>query len=246
MRNSLSDNRNLFKNQYFFTTKKWSRVHTAATIWRQVEDDDGWLCADSGGGDCSPSTPGVYRTDSWTAARSYLWVAVALPQRFCFNYTVERGLVIGFCSQPHYCCRPYYPTARFQSPLSYVVLMNSFRTGQGRHRANFTNGVSSNHLPVILASVRPWTTLTTRTHWQNFKVDWIYSTKQMMTQSYGWNLQWLQHSRNNNNDFCHASTHPVDGAGGIMFSGCSSICACLRTLLEAFLTSCLSSSGYLF
>ena len=135
MRNSLSDNRNLFKNQYFFTTKKWSRVHTAATIWRQVEDDDGWLCADSGGGDCSPSTPGVYRTDSWTAARSYLWVAVALPQRFCFNYTVERGLVIGFCSQPHYCCRPYYPTARFQSPLSYVVLMNSFRTGQGRHRA---------------------------------------------------------------------------------------------------------------
>jgi len=28
----------------------------------------------------------------------------------------------------------------------------------------------------------------------NLKADWIYSTKWTMTQSYGWNLQWLQHS----------------------------------------------------
>jgi len=34
---------------------------------------------------------------------------------------VERGLVVGFCGQPHYCYRPYYPTARFPSPSSYVV-----------------------------------------------------------------------------------------------------------------------------
>ena len=33
----------------------------------------------------------------------------------------ERGLVVGFCSQPHYCYRPYYPTARFPSPSSYMV-----------------------------------------------------------------------------------------------------------------------------
>jgi len=31
---------------------------------------------------------------------------------------------------------------------------------------------------------------------QNLKADWIYSMKRMMTQSYGWNLQRLQHLRN--------------------------------------------------
>jgi len=30
-------------------------------------------------------------------------------------------LVVGFCGQPHYCYRPYYPTARFRSPSSYMV-----------------------------------------------------------------------------------------------------------------------------
>jgi len=29
------------------------------------------------------------------------------------SYAVERGLVVGFCGQPHYCNRPYYLTARF-------------------------------------------------------------------------------------------------------------------------------------
>ena len=38
----------------------------------------------------------------------------------------------------------------------------------------------------------------TRAHWQNLKADWIYSTKWMMMQSCGWNLQRLQHSWNNN------------------------------------------------
>jgi len=28
-------------------------------------------------------------------------------------------ITTGFCGQPHYCYRPYYPTARFQSPSSY-------------------------------------------------------------------------------------------------------------------------------
>ena len=36
------------------------------------------------------------------------------------SYALERGLVIGFCGQPHYCYRPYYPTARFPSPSSYM------------------------------------------------------------------------------------------------------------------------------
>ena len=30
-------------------------------------------------------------------------------------------LVVGFCGQPHYCYQPYYPTARFPSPSSYMV-----------------------------------------------------------------------------------------------------------------------------
>ena len=44
------------------------------------------------------------------------------------NYAVERELVIGFCGQPHYYYRPYYPTARFQSPLLYMVPDESFGT----------------------------------------------------------------------------------------------------------------------
>ena len=36
-------------------------------------------------------------------------------------YRTERGLVVGFCGQPHYCYRPYYPTARFWSPSSYMA-----------------------------------------------------------------------------------------------------------------------------
>ena len=42
------------------------------------------------------------------------------------NYAVERGLVVGFCGRPHYCYRPYYPTARFQSPSSYIVFDEPF------------------------------------------------------------------------------------------------------------------------
>jgi len=38
----------------------------------------------------------------------------------------ERGLVIGFCGQPLYCNRPYYLTARFQSPSSHVVSAQPF------------------------------------------------------------------------------------------------------------------------
>ena len=45
------------------------------------------------------------------------------------NYAVERGLVVGFCGQPHYCNRPYYPTARFWSPLSYMISAKPFPNG---------------------------------------------------------------------------------------------------------------------
>ena len=47
------------------------------------------------------------------------------------NYTVERGLVVGFCGHPHHCYGPYYLTARFRSPWSYVVCDERFRAGHG-------------------------------------------------------------------------------------------------------------------
>ena len=37
------------------------------------------------------------------------------------SYAVERGLVVGFCAQPHHCYWPYYPTASFPSLSSYMV-----------------------------------------------------------------------------------------------------------------------------
>jgi len=36
-------------------------------------------------------------------------------------YTVERGLVVSFYDQAHYCYGPYYPAARFWPPSSYMV-----------------------------------------------------------------------------------------------------------------------------
>jgi len=53
------------------------------------------------------------------------------------QYAVERGLVVGFCGQPYYCYRPYYPRARFRSPSSYIwSLMNSSRTGLWTFRSH--------------------------------------------------------------------------------------------------------------
>ena len=47
------------------------------------------------------------------------------------NYAVERELV-GCSGQPHYCYRPYYPTARFRSPSSYMAFDELF---PGKSRA---------------------------------------------------------------------------------------------------------------
>ena len=51
------------------------------------------------------------------------------------NYAVERGLVIGFCGQPHYCYRPCYATARFWSSSSRIAQSPSCDCGQ-RHTMN--------------------------------------------------------------------------------------------------------------
>jgi len=55
----------------------------------------------------------------------------------------------------------------FDLPCHTWSLMNHFRTGQGSccHVVlTCTSGVSPNDIPVIVASDRPWTTLTTRAH----------------------------------------------------------------------------------
>ena len=53
---------------------------------------------------------------------------------------------------------------RFDLPRHTCSLMNRFQTGHGPCCVTCTNQVSSNHLPVIVASDRPWTTLSTRAH----------------------------------------------------------------------------------
>jgi len=81
------------------------------------------------------------------------------------------------------------PTIRqpgFDLPRHTWSLMNRFRTGQGPCHANLHSN------PVTFLWLWPATD-----HEQNLKADWIYSTKQMMTQ-YGWNSPRLQHSWNNN------------------------------------------------
>ena len=91
------------------------------------------------------------------------------------------------------------PTIRqpgFDLPRRTWSLLNRFWKGQGPCRANLHNWGLARSPLVIVASDRPWTTLSTRVHWRNLKADWIYFMKRMMTQSYGWNLQRLQHSRN--------------------------------------------------
>jgi len=55
------------------------------------------------------------------------------------NYAVERGRVVGFCGQPLYCNRPYYPQPGFDLPRHTWSLLNHFRTGQGPCRAHLHN-----------------------------------------------------------------------------------------------------------
>ena len=119
------------------------------------------------------------------------------------NYTVERGLL--------WSTTLLLPTLLSDSQvLISLIIHGLWWTISGQVKARVvltcTNGVSHNHLPVIMDSDRPWTTLWTRHHQRNLKADWIYSTKRMMMQWYGWNLQRLQHSRNNNSCSCGLPT----------------------------------------
>jgi len=71
----------------------------------------------------------------------------------------------------------YFVTCRLLSRLNCIDLWWTV-SGQVKAHVVLTcaNGVSPNHLPLIVASDRLWTTLSTRARWHNLKADWIYST----------------------------------------------------------------------
>jgi len=91
---------------------------------------------------------------------------------------------------------PYYPTARFQSPLSYIVFAEPF-PDRSRPMSCWLAQMGSR--PVTFLWWWPATD-------HEYIVDMCPLTKfegalnllhkQMMTQSYGWNLHRLQHPRN--------------------------------------------------
>ena len=110
----------------------------------------------------------------------------------CWHYyTVERGLVVGFCGQPHYCNRPYYPTARFWSPSSYMVSAKPFPNGSRSMSCKLAPMAPSSITFLWLWPATDREPHCRHIHWRNLKADWIYSTKRMMTRSYGWSLQRL-------------------------------------------------------
>ena len=59
-----------------------------------------------------------YRED-WSSASVVNHTIVTDPTQW--HMSIQRGLVVGFCGQSYYCYRPYYLTARFRTPSSYVV-----------------------------------------------------------------------------------------------------------------------------
>ena len=107
------------------------------------------------------------------------------------NYAVEKGLVLDFCGQPHCGYLPYYPTARFRSPSSYMVSGEPF--SDRSCRANLHKwGLAQS--PSCDCGQRQT---------MNHIVDKCPLTKfdgglnllhELMTQSYGWNLQRLSTS----------------------------------------------------
>jgi len=106
------------------------------------------------------------------------------------SYAVERGLVVGFCAQPHYCYRPYYPTARFPSPSSYMVSDEPFPDRAKAHvLLTCTNGSrpitflwlwpATDHEPhcrhVSINKIWRWTESTPWSRWWRSHMAGIYS-----------------------------------------------------------------------
>jgi len=70
----------------------------------------------------------------------------------CYENELNRptfNRFVRFCGQPHYCYRPYYPTARLRSPSSYMVSDEVFPDRLSPCRANLhrPKWVSPSHPP---------------------------------------------------------------------------------------------------
>jgi len=99
-----------------------------AQVWRQLQPRSKQTSRYSNGS-TGPHRGGTVRDDTVLRGvecrrRPGLETTAAFTshKKICgHNCVVERGLVVDFCGQPHYCYRPYYPTARFRSPSSHMV-----------------------------------------------------------------------------------------------------------------------------
>jgi len=97
------------------------------------------------------------------------------------------------------------PTIISDSQVSISLVIHGLRwTVSGQAKVHVvltcTNGVSPNHLPVILASDRPWTTLSTRADWPLTKFEGgLNLLHEADDEAVIWLecIQRLQHSRNN-------------------------------------------------
>jgi len=117
------------------------------------------------------------------------------------NYAV----FVSFCGQPRYCYRPYYLTARFPSPLSYMVSDEPFLDrsrpmscllAQVRSRpiAFLWLLPATNHQPhcqhVPINKIWGWTEFTSWSRWQCSHMAGIYSdcsTREIITVIIRWN-----------------------------------------------------------
>jgi len=112
------------------------------------------------------------------------------------NYAVGRWLVVGFCSQPYYCNWPYYPTARFQSPSSYMVSVEQFLD---RSRPMLCKLAQMGSHPITF--LWPWPATDHEPRGRHLSINTIWrrtecTQRSRWWRSYGWNLQWLQQSWN--------------------------------------------------
>jgi len=102
------------------------------------------------------------------------------------NYAVERRLFVVFCGQPHYCYRPYYPTARFRSLVIHGLWWTVYGQAKAHVVLTCTNGILPSHLP-LATKCEPYcrhvpinknwrrTESTPRSGWQCSHVAGIYS-----------------------------------------------------------------------
>ena len=115
------------------------------------------------------------------------------------NYAVERGLVVGFCAQPHYCYRPSIQQPGLNVPHRIWSLLNRIRTGQGPCHANLhKSGLAQspscdcgqrqivNHVVdnVPVNKIWRWTESTPRSGWRRSRMAGICSfcsTRERMT-----------------------------------------------------------------